>query len=284
MKITGVFGAAYLKKTIQAQALVLLLLCAHNVLLGCYRQLLLLVSIPDHVIAAPLKFISLASTSVKGHRIPLTWLPQVTSSRNFCCTRMGQQGINTLSSTPSLAARLLFVAWSFAELSDSISRGVKWWKRTCGSVVSCWAFCLAGMYEGEAFMGICATAAVVDPLELVCYSSHPSPEICLSEEQQSLSGPRKGLTALRWGHCSSSHRNMSQCPYGLIGLCVAWGIWISIKTFPLVSWACSSCCEGWSLGNISCLEIFHTNKPQYLVGQVINSLCKREVSSYSLAS
>lgn len=32
---------------------------------------------------------------------------------------MGQQGINTRSSTPSLADRLLFVGWLFAELSAS---------------------------------------------------------------------------------------------------------------------------------------------------------------------
>lgn len=66
-------------------------------------------------------------------------------------------------------------------------------------MVSCWAFCLAGMYEGEAFMGICATAAVVDPLELGCYFSYPSPEICLSEEQQSLFWPKKGTDSSEVG-------------------------------------------------------------------------------------
>lgn len=176
---------------------------------------------------------------------------------------MGQQGINTLSSTPSLAARLLFVAWSFAELSDSISRGVNWWKKTCGSVVGCWAFCLAGMYKGEAFRGICATAAGVDPLELGYYSSDPCSEICVLEDQQSLFWPKKGIDSSEVGTLlmqPQEHVRVSTWP----DWAMCWSRYSDfLEDFPVTAlgsswacfWVCSSCCESWSLGNISvCLS------------------------------
>lgn len=69
------------------------------------------------------------------------------------------------------------------------------------------------MYKGEAFVGICATAAVMDPLELDCYSSLPSLEIWGLEDQQSLFWPKKGvdsseaetLLIQQQGACQSGH-------------------------------------------------------------------------------
>lgn len=172
---------------------------------------------------------------------------------------MGQQRINTLSSTPSLAARLLFVAWSFAELSDSISRGVNWWRKICGSVVHFWALCLAGMYKGEASRGICATAAVADLLELDCYSSDPFSEICVLEDQQSFFWPKKGIDSSEMGTLliqPQEHVRVSTWP-DWVKCCSRYSDFL--EEFPITElvsswawfWAWSSCCEGWSLGNIS---------------------------------
>ena len=55
------------------------------------------------------------------------------------------------------------------------------------------------MYKVEAFIGIHATAAVMDPLELGCYSSLPSREIWGLEDQQSLFWPKKGIDSSEAG-------------------------------------------------------------------------------------
>lgn len=67
------------------------------------------------------------------------------------------------------------------------------------------------MCQGEAFIGICATAAVVDPLEvgflpsLAQDTTHPATGVC-------------------------------GCAHGLIGLCFAQGVQIPLKTFPSLCW------------------------------------------------
>lgn len=74
---------------------------------------------------------------------------------------MEPQGINTLSSTPSLADRLLFVGWLFAEPSDSISRGAKRLKRTKSFAAIYCKEVSPEMYKDEDSLGLCATVPIL---------------------------------------------------------------------------------------------------------------------------
>lgn len=140
--------------------------CGHSVWLG---------SVQDYVTAPPLKLvISLASTSVKGHKSLLCSLDFCRSppSRSFCCTRVGQQGVNTLSCAPSLADRLLFVGLLFAEFSDT-----KRWSCCCRLYITA----RKKAQQREDFICDFATAAVINPTAVIdtadvscgCYTSLP---------------------------------------------------------------------------------------------------------------
>lgn len=119
------------------------------------------------------------------------------------------------------------------------------------------------MYKGEAFIGICATAAVMDPLELGCCSSLPTAEIQGLEDQQSLFWPKKGIDSSEAGtllvqrFSSSSDWEYIRVATWPSELCVAQDIQAVLRTSPSLCWCppelgselTGGCYEDWSLGN-----------------------------------
>jgi len=89
------------------------------------------------------------------------------------------------------------------------------------------------MYKGEPLIGICATAAVMDPLELCCYSSLPLPEIWGLEDQQSLFWLNKGIDGSEVGAlCSSRNRDHVRVATWPGKLCVVQDTEAALRTSP----------------------------------------------------